>query len=217
MLYELVKANRELLLSRSAKLSAENGGHNDLQAASLGHVSVFVDQLIAALRVEHGTPSESVQSSERMASPSPAVQLSESASGHGHELRESNLTIGEVVRNYGSVCQAITGYAVEVNAIIDPAEFKTLNWCLDEAIAQAVIAFTTLAPPDAGSLKAAQLKHDARLDGLAKMTGHIEVIANAVSAMRTGRVGLNGATGALVDARLNAMRDLVKQGIDQQF
>ena len=143
--------------------------------------------------------------------------MSNAAFGHGSELRDSNLTIGELVRNYGSICQAITGYALEVSAPIDVAEFRTLNWCLDEAIAQAVIAFTTPAPPNAESLKAAQLKHDARLDGMAMLADHIERIANAVAAMRTGRVGLDGATGALLDASLNAMRDLVEQGIDQRI
>ena len=216
MLYELVKENRELLLSRSAKLSAENGWHSDSQAASLGHVSVFFDQLIDALQVEHGTPSELGQMGETILSPAPAVQLSRSALNHGHELRESKLTIGEVVRNYGNICQAITGYAVEVNAAIDPAEFRTLNWCLDEAIAQAVIAFTTVTPPDAGSLKATQLEHDARLDNLATMAGHVERIANAVAAIRSGRVGVDGATGVLLDESLKALRDLIQNRIDRK-
>lgn len=217
MLHDLIKKNRELLLSRSANLSSQSGGHSDLQTAALGRVSVFLDQLIDTLRVEHGASDESAKSLPRATSSAPAVQMSNAASSHGRELRDSNLTIGAVVRNYGSVCQAITGYAVEVNAPIDVAEFRTLNWCLDEATAQAVIAFTTPAPPDTRSLKAAQLKHDARLDGMAMLADHIERITNAVAAMRTGRVGLDGATGALLDASLNAMRELVEQGIDQQI
>lgn len=217
MLYELIKENRELLLAKSAKLSAENGEHSDRQTESLGHISVFFDQLIEALRVEHGTPGESVFTIEKIASPAPAVQLSESAFEHGKELRESNLTIDEVVRNYGNICQAVTSYAVEVDATIDPAEFRTLNWCLDEAIAQAVVAFTALAPPDAKSLKAEQSAHHARLDGLAMMAGHIEHVSNAVAAIHTGRVGVDGATAAVLDKSLNAMRDLVEKGIDQRF
>jgi hypothetical protein len=217
MLYEFIKANRGLLLSRSAKLSAQGSGHNDLQTVALGHVSFFLDQLTDALLVEHGTTVESAKSLTKNTSVAPAVQLSNAAYDHGQEIRDSNLTIGTLVRNYGSVCQAITGYAVEVNAPIDVAEFKTLNWCLDEAIAQAVIAYTTPAPPDDMGLKAARLKHDMRLDGMAKMTYHIDRIANAIAAMRTGRVGLDGATGGLLDASLIAMRDLVEQGIDQQI
>lgn len=217
MLYKLIKENRDLLLSRSANLSALSGEHSDIQTDALGHVSVFLDQLTETLHIEHDTSSEAGKPLARTTSPAPAVQMSDAAYGHGCELRDWNLTIDTLVRNYGSVCQAITGYAVEVSAPIDVAEFKTLNWCLDEAIAQAVIAFTKPAPPDAWNLKLARLKHDARLDDMAMMTNHIDCIANAIAAMRTGRVGLDGDTGTLLDASLNAMRVLVQQGIDQRI
>ncbi len=217
MLYELIKENRELLLARSANLSAQGDQHSDTQTAALGGISVFLDQLTDTLHREHATPRESVKSGLKTKSPAPAVQMSESASSHGHELRDSNLNIGALVRNYGSVCQAITGHAIEVGATIEVAEFRTLNWCLDEAIAQAVIAFTTPAAPDVHSLKAARARHDARLDTLATLTHHIERVAQAVEAMRRGRVGHEGATAKMLDASLNAMRDLVAQGIDQQM
>ena len=117
----------------------------------------------------------------------------------------------------GNVCQAITGYAVEVNAPIDAAEFKTLNWCLDEAISQAAIAFTMPVAPDDEFLNEARSKPDERLDDMAKMTNHIEFIATTVNAMRTGQVGIDGATGALLDSSFNALRDLVQRGIEQRI
>ena len=117
----------------------------------------------------------------------------------------------------GNVCQAITGYAVEVNAPIDAAEFKTLNWCLDEAISQAAFAFTMPVAPDDEFLNEARSKPDERLDDMAKMTNHIEFIATTVNAMRTGQVGLDGATGALLDSSFNALRDLVQRGIEQRI
>ncbi len=217
MLHEFIKKNRELLISRIASTSAQGNGYSDLQTAALGHIGAFLDQLTDALYVEHGISGDSAKSSPTTTGPAPAVQMSNTAYWHGRDLRDSNLTVGAVVRNYGSVCQAITGYAVDVNAPIDVAEFKTLNWCLDEAIAQAVTAFTTPAPVSIYSLKASQLKHDERLDNMAKMTHHIRIIANAVAAMRTGQVGLNGATGTLLDGSLNALQDLVEQGIDQRL
>lgn len=217
MLHDLIKANRELLLERSINLSVQNGEHTDLQTAALGRVSVFLDQLTDTLHTEHGTPSKSLKTAAKLNSPAPAVEMSRSATRHGRELRDSNLTIDAVVRNYGSVCQAITGHAIDANAAINAAEFRTLNWCLDEAIAQAVIAYTEPALPDVKSLEAARLKHDARLDTMALLTHHIERVAAAVEAMRTGRVGLEGATGTVLDSSLNAMRDLVAQGIDQRI
>jgi len=217
MLFDLIKANRELLLARSASMSAQSGKHSDQQTAALGRVSVFLDQLTDTLQNEHGTPRESAKTGAKMKSPAPAVQMSESASSHGRELRDSKVSIEAAVHNYGSICQAVTGYAIEVDATIEVAEFRTLNWCLDEAIAQAVVAFTTPAPPDVHSLKAERLKHDTRLDTMALLTHHIERVAKAVEAMRTGRVGLDGATGTVLDSSLDAMRELVAQGIDQRI
>lgn len=217
MLYELIKNNRELLLSRSADLSAQGSGHNNLQTDALGHISFFLDQLTGALIVEHGTTYGFAKSFSKETSAAPAVQLSNTAYEHGKEIRDSNLTIGTLVRNYGSVCQAITGYAIEVNVPIDVAEFKTLNWCLDEAIAQAVIAFTVPAPPAVIRIEAAQIEHDERLDDMAKMTNHIAFISNSLAAMRTGQVGLSGATGALLDSSLKAMQDLVERIVDQKI
>jgi hypothetical protein len=215
VLHELLKANRELLLAKSANLSEPGGGHSGAQTAALAHVCVFFDQLTESLLVEHGSWHPPARTPGKKPAPSPAVQLSESASSHGLELRDMGLNIEEVVRNYGSLCQAITAYAIEVNAPIGVAEFRTLNWCLDEAIAQAVIAFTEPAPADAKSLVAAQAKHDARLDDMAVMTHHIERMATAVAAMRTGRVGLDGATGVLLDTSLNALRGLVAKGVEE--
>ena len=217
MLYKFIQDNRELLLLRSAKLSEQGSRHSDPQTVALGHVSFFLDQLVDALLIEHGRPGETAQFLVKKTTVAPAVQLSNAAYDHGQEIRASNLTIGTLVRNYGSVCQAITGFAVEVNKSIAVAEFKTLNWCLDEAIAQAVIAFTAPTPQDAASLKAAQLMHDTRLDGMAKLSHHIERVANAMAAIRSGKVGVDGATGGLIDASLTTMRGLVEQGIEHRI
>src|SRR4029453_9828130 len=50
-------------------------------------------------------------------------------------------TVGQVVYDYGDLCQAITDVAIEQNAASSAAEFRTLNRCLDNAIADAVTEF----------------------------------------------------------------------------
>lgn len=218
MLHKLIKTNSELLLSRSVLLSAQSGEHSDLQTAALRSLRVFLDQLTDTLHAEYGTPRESVKTGGKMTRRFPAVNLFESAAGHDSQPGDPNLTLEAVVRNYASVCQAIKGYAVEVNATVDAAEFQTLNWCLDAAVAQAVIAFTTPAPAYVQSLEeTARLKYDARLDSMALMTHHIERIAQAVGSIRTGRASFDGPTGTLLDSSLNSMRDLVEHTIDQRI
>jgi len=44
-------------------------------------------------------------------------------------------------RDYGDLCQAITDWAFELDAVIEIDEFRTRNRCLDNAIANAVTEF----------------------------------------------------------------------------
>ena len=50
-------------------------------------------------------------------------------------------SVGQVVYDYGDLCQAVTELAFELNAKISVDEFQTLNRCLDDAIAQAVTEY----------------------------------------------------------------------------
>jgi len=45
------------------------------------------------------------------------------------------------VHDYGDVCQSVTALAVEQGVAISTDEFRTLNRCLDDAIADAVASF----------------------------------------------------------------------------
>src|SRR6185503_16077479 len=74
--------------------------------------------------------------------PSPApTDIGRAATLHGTELLRLGYTVDQVVHHYGDVCQAITELAVREHAHIHTDEFRTLNRCLDEAIADAVTAF----------------------------------------------------------------------------
>jgi hypothetical protein len=63
------------------------------------------------------------------------------ATRHGGEMLRQGFTIAQVVHDYGDICQAITELAVESAVEIDAGEFRTLNLCLDNAIAEAVTEF----------------------------------------------------------------------------
>src|SRR5438045_9318904 len=70
-----------------------------------------------------------------------ATEIGEGAAEHGDELHRKGFTIDQVVHDYGDLCQAITELAVEQGAPIAVTEFRTLNRCLDDAIADAVTRF----------------------------------------------------------------------------
>ena len=69
-------------------------------------------------------------------------EIGDSAKKHGHDLLKQGFTIDQVVHDYGDVCQSITDLAVELGAPISTDDFRTLNRCLDNAIAGAVTEFT---------------------------------------------------------------------------
>jgi hypothetical protein len=51
-------------------------------------------------------------------------------------------TIEQVVHDCGDLCQAITDLAFERSVPIEIDEFRTLNRCLDNGIADAVMEFS---------------------------------------------------------------------------
>ena len=94
--------------------------------AEISHgVPLFLDQLVDALRLGLWS----------------SPQIEKSAVLHGHELLLQGFTVSQVVQDYGDVCQSVTGLAVEMNAPISTDDFRTLNRCLDDAIAGAVTEY----------------------------------------------------------------------------
>jgi signal transduction histidine kinase len=127
---------------------------------------------------------------------------------HGGELLQKGFTIGQVVHDYGDVCQATTELAVEHAEPISAEEFQLLNLCLDDAIAAAVTEFA----------RGRELKVAA--DGRDRATGDLGILsyelgnlvwsaALAFNALQTGSVGVSGTTGAVVARSLDGLRNLV--------
>jgi hypothetical protein len=67
--------------------------------------------------------------------------ITSSAVLRGHDLQRQGFTMAQVVHDYGNVCQVIAELAVETDAPISTEEFRTLNRCLDDAIAGAVTEY----------------------------------------------------------------------------
>ena len=147
-------------------------------AAEIDHgVPMFLDQLTEELR--HG--------------PSQSGEISASAIQHGHELLLQGFTVGQVVHDYGDVCQSVTDLAVELTAPISVDEFRTLNRCLDDAIAGAVTEYA----------QAGQLTRDGEADQLRVL---VNIVIAAFEVLQSGTVGAVGATGVLIHRNLIAIR-----------
>ena len=200
MLHEFLAENRVALIDgcRARVASRRMPGPADAQLAH--GIPQFVDQLVKTLRLEHdGNPAE-------------GAEIGESAAQHGFELLQHGVTVDQVVHDYGDLCQAITDLASERGTPIRVEEFRTLNRCLDNAIADAVTEFAyqrDLLVEDRGI----QALNE-RLGFLAhELRNLIHSATLAVSALKTGNVGLAGATGAVLDRSLIGLRNLIDRSL----
>jgi signal transduction histidine kinase len=215
MLYEFLSENRDELIMRCkakvAKRPAPRASNEELKHG----IPQFLDQLIQTLRFENSSSfSESWKlsgSSQPSKKPGPS-QIGKTAAKHGGELLRRGLTVDQVVHDYGDLCQAATELAVEQNAPVTVAEFRTLNRCLDNAIADAVTEYARrrdLVVSDQGTHAISE-----RLGHLAhELRNLLNSAMLAVEAVKSGNVGLAGATGGVLDRSLKGMRDLIDRSL----
>jgi hypothetical protein len=126
MLYEFITLNREEIIRRCRAKVATRPVPSSTEAEIDHGVPLFLDQLADTLRL-------------RLSSSSP--EMSSSAALHGHDLLRQGFTASQVVHDYGDVCQSITELALETDAPISLEDFRMLNRCLDNAIADAITQY----------------------------------------------------------------------------
>jgi len=203
MLHEFLSANRRELIGRCKQSFAARDDIPPDPAAVESGVPLFLSQLEGILRVEQTTGvRETVDSAPNKA----PTAIGRSAALHGNELQRLGFTVDQVVHAYGDVCQAITGLAVEQRAPISTDEFRTLNRCLDDAIADAVTAFGIR------SDTLVKTKANTTLERLASFGDEqrrlVDIALSSYAAIKTGNIGLSGATGALLVHALDELRSL---------
>ena len=213
MLYHFLNDNREELIARcrtKVALRASSGTPDN----ELDHgVTIFLEQLIRTLQLED---SNDPMRSRTISGPSgglPALsEMSESAGLHGRELLTHGYTVDEVVHDYGDLCQAISDLAFERSEAVTIDEFRTLNRCLDNAIANAVTEFGY--QHDAVIAEAQAVALNERLGFLAhELRNQLCTATLALSLIKQGSVGLSGATGATLDRALVAMGSLIDRSL----
>jgi len=212
MLHSFISANRAQLIGRCRAMAAARAQPNPPDS-EIGHgIPLFLNQLIETLTIEQTAQSDrSVFLSGHPGGGSPS-EIRDSAILHGRELLKSGLTLEQVVRDYGDVCQAITNLACETDAPITVQEFRTLNRCLDNAIAGAVTEYSNQQTTGAPEENFDAL--DSRLGPLAhELRNYLHVAMHAVKAIKAGDVGISGATGAALDRSLVGMSNLIDRAL----
>jgi signal transduction histidine kinase len=143
MLYDFVLAHRDELIARCRDTAVRRIAPLPYPEDHAFGIARFVDQLIKTLALEQtGSRAEALAVSGTKDGTSQRSELQAVASRHGFELARHQFTVEQVVHDYGDLCQSITDLAVETGKQISNDEFRSLNRCLDNGIANAVKAFT---------------------------------------------------------------------------
>ena len=211
MLHDFLTANRDELIARCVAKVAKRPAPPATTAEMIHGIPRFLAQITETLRSEataDEATSHRISGGGEPGTAPTASEIGESAAAHGNELQKRGFTVDQVVHDYGDLCQAITELAVEREATIEVTEFRTLNRCLDNAMADAVTRFGR--EHDRSIKDSASENTNERLGVLAhELRGKLNVARLAVEAIRRGTVGIAGATGAILDHSLTAMRDII--------
>jgi signal transduction histidine kinase len=213
VLHEFLSANRDELIERCLVKVSQRPRPKAI-AEELKHgVPRFLDQLIKTLRVEQTSdPARSAAVSGPAGGGAALSEIGVSAARHGRELLLQGFTVDQVVHDYGDLCQAITDLAFEKGTELQVDEFRTLNRCLDNAIAGAVMEFSYQRDSLVADRTAEALNE--RLGFLAhELRNLIHTATLAFTALKAGDVGVAGATGAVLDRSLIGLRTLIDRSL----
>jgi hypothetical protein len=204
MLQDLVTSNRDELIVRCRTKTRKRFEPREAPADLEDGVPLFLQHLVDTLRIEESDPPPH-------SAGSPAAEASRSkfrgdAAAHGAELLRHGYSIDQVVHEYGDVCQSVTALAMEKQEPISTREFSTLNRCLDDAIADAVTSYAGGQQATTDEQAQASI---AQVSAASRELSRLAAIAiQSFAAIRTGNVGLSGATGTLLSHTLEELRRL---------
>lgn len=212
-MYEFLTNNRDELTQRCRDKVAMRPGRSASSTQLENGVPIFLDQLIRTLETEQtSNPGASHLISGPAGGSSVSSEVGTSATQHGKDLLEMGFSVDEVVHDYGDLCQAITDLAVERDAPFQIDEFRTLNRCLDNAIADAVNEFSY--QKELAVTKKIAYETNLREGFFAhELRNFLGTATLAFSAAKTGNLSLHGATGMILERSLAGLAKLIDESL----
>src|ERR1700730_1312540 len=185
MLHQFLTSNRTVLIDRCRVMVSKRSDPKPTEEELVHGIPTFLDQLIETLTTEQTSAHNDEKSlSVRNSRGEIASDVGTTGALHGRDLFLKGFTIEQVVRDYGDVCQAVTKLAIETEAPISVDEFRTLNRCLDNAIAGAV---TEYVKHTSASTEGSYQSLNSRRKPIAQeLLNHLDTATLAVTAIKTG-------------------------------
>lgn len=213
-MHSFLSSNRDELIARCKAKVARRPNRAATPQQLANGIPLFLEQLTNTLRAEgQGDVAEGVRISGAAGGDASCLsQIGVSATAHGKQLLALGYTVDQLVHDYGDLCQAITDLAVERDAPFSVRQFRTLNRCLDNAIADAVTGFSGQRDAEVS------LRHSAdeneRLGTLVhELRNHLQTALLGFTALESGAVPPSGSTGALVKRSLLALAGLLERSL----
>ncbi|MBG6070662.1 MULTISPECIES: sensor histidine kinase KdpD [unclassified Polaromonas] len=211
---EFLANNRDSLIARCIEKVARRPKRAATEQQLKNGVPMFIDQLTRTLKAEQDNQ-DGISLQISGPSGGDVSRLSEmglTATAHGKALLHLGYSVDQVVHDYGDLCQAITDLAFERDAPFSIDEYRTLNRCLDNAIADAVSEFS--AQRDA-ALTAQRVIHENQQLGflMHELRNALGTASLAATAMEIGNLTPAGATGAVLRRSHAAMASLISNAL----
>jgi signal transduction histidine kinase len=215
-MHSFLSAHRDELIDRCKAKVARRALRGATPAQLTNGIPMFIDQLTQTLLAEDaGQRAEGQRISGPAGGDQSALsQIGISATEHGHALSDLGYTVDQVVHDYGDLCQAITDLAVERNEPFSIDQFRTLNRCLDNAIADAVTEFSA-----SRDVTVSQQRDDSENERLGvlvhELRNALQTASLAFAALESGQVPVGGSTGGLVKRSLATLSSLLDGALGQ--
>jgi signal transduction histidine kinase len=196
VLTDFISQHREEILALTRQKVAIRMAPRPTETEIEHGVPLFLDQLIGVLKSQ--------------ASPGAASdpQVGRTAADHGGDRLRVGFTVDQLIHDYGDVCQAITELAMKLDTTIATDDFRSLNKCLDFAIAKAVTEFECLhtqRQSEQENERTGFLAHELKnLITTATLTFHV---------LKQGKVSIGGSTGAVLERTLNSLAEMVDRSV----
>lgn len=215
-MYQFLQNNRDELIVRCIDKVAKRPKRIATTEQLKNGIPMFIDQLTKTLEAEDANEdAEGIRISGKSGGDHTALsEVGTSATAHGKMLLQLGYTVDQVVHDYGDLCQAITDLAFERDAPFSIDEYRTLNRCLDNAIADAVTKFSF----ERDASIAFKQSNDAneRLGFLMhELRNALGSASLAVMAMEVGNLSIAGSTGAVLKRSQAAMARIIDRSLQE--
>ena len=216
MLHEFLSANREELIRRCREKVRKRASPPATELEIEQGVPLFLEQLVEALRCEQHKPCNDDGLLDSRRSTAMSVENTRTAALHGKALLDEGYTVDQVVHDYGDICQSLTELAAEKTAAVAVEEFHTFNRLLDNAIADAVSSFGRHRD-EAINAESERDQRQWRGSLGDEQRAVLQAAVRAFEALKLGNIGLMGATGALLGASLDRLRELMDKSLPTEM